>query len=65
VLARIRKAVVAGVAAGVAAFLGALGQTGAPTQDDLSKALGLAVVAAAVAGYATWRVPNAGDQAVD
>ncbi len=58
-LARIRKAVVAGVAAGIAAGVGALTTAGTLTEDEISKALGVALVAAAGAAWATWRVPNA------
>lgn len=58
-LARVRKAAVAGVFAGASAFVGALAIAGAPTKDEVSKALGVAVVAAAGAIWTTWRVPNA------
>lgn len=58
-LARIRKAAVAGVGAGAAAFIGALVVAGAPTKDEASKALGVAIVAAAGTAWTTWRVKNA------
>jgi hypothetical protein len=58
-ISRIRKAVVAGVGAGVAAGVGALAMSGALTKDEVSKALGVALVAAAGTAWATWRVPNA------
>jgi hypothetical protein len=58
-LSRIRKAVAAGVGAGVAAGLGSIAVAGALTRDELSKALGVALVAAAGTAWATWRVPNA------
>lgn len=58
-LARIRKAIVAGLGAGLAAGVGALAIAGAPTKDDFSKALGVAIVAAAGTGWTTWRVENA------
>lgn len=58
-IARIRKAVIAGLGAGVAAGIGALATAGALTRDEFSKALGVAIVAAAATGWATWRVPNA------
>jgi len=57
-LARIRKAVVAGIGAGLAAGVGALATSGAPTKDEFSKALGVGIVAAITVGYATFRVPN-------
>ncbi|WIM97850.1 hypothetical protein ACTOB_001404 [Actinoplanes oblitus] len=58
-LARVRKAVVAGVGAGVAAGVGALATSGALTREEFSKALGVALVAAGGTAWATWRVPNA------
>jgi hypothetical protein len=57
-LARVRKAVIAGLGAGIAAGFGTLVQSGAPTKDEVSKAIGVAVVAAVTVGWATWRVPN-------
>lgn len=57
-LARIRKAVLAGIGAGVAAGVGSLVQAGAPTEDEVSKAVGVAVIAAITIGWATYRVPN-------
>ncbi len=57
-LARIRKAVIAGLGAGIAAGVGALAAGGALTKDQVSKALGVAIVAAAGTAWATWRVPN-------
>lgn len=56
---RIRKALVGGFAAGLAGVAGNLTITGAPTRDDVSKAIGTFLVAAAVGGYAVWRTPNA------
>lgn len=58
-IARIRKAVIAGLGAGVAAGVGALATTGTLNRDEFSKALGVALVAAAGTAWATWRVPNA------
>jgi hypothetical protein len=57
-LARIRKAVIAGAGAGLAAGIGALAAAGTLNQDEASKALGVAIVAAAGTAWATWRVPN-------
>jgi hypothetical protein len=59
VLARIRKAVTAGLAAGVSVGVGALVAAGTLDQDQISKAIGAGVAAAVLAGWATWRVPNA------
>lgn len=58
-LARIRKAVIAGLGAGIAAGVGALATSGTLTKDEASKALGVALVAAAGTAWATWRIPNA------
>lgn len=58
-IARIRKAVIAGVGAGIAAGVGALATAGTLNQTEVSKALGIALVAAAGTAWATWRVPNA------
>lgn len=57
-LARIRKAVAAAAGAGVAAGLGSIAVGGALTKDEVSKALGVAIVAAAGTGWATWRIEN-------
>lgn len=57
-IARVRKAVIAGLGAGVAAGVGALATAGALTKDEFSKALGVGIVAAATVGWATYRVPN-------
>lgn len=58
-LAKIRKALIAGLGAGIAAGVGALTIAGAPTKDQVSKALGVALVAAVGTGWATWRTENA------
>lgn len=57
-LARARKALVAGVAAGITALVSAAVQNGSITLGgaQLSVAIGAAVAAA----IATWSVPNAG-----
>jgi hypothetical protein len=59
VIARIRKAAVAGLGAGIAAGVSALAATGNLTRDEAAKALGVALVAAAGTAWATWRIPNA------
>lgn len=56
---RIRKAIVGGFAAGIAGVAGNLVITGAPTRDDLSKAIGTFIVAFGAGAYAVWRTPNA------
>lgn len=58
-IARIRKAAIAGLGAGVAAGVSALATAGTLTRDEAAKALGIALVAAAGTAWATWRVPNA------
>ena len=59
-IAKIRKAIVAGLWGGLSAVAGTVAITGAPTKDDASKALGAFIVGAAVTGYATYRAkPNA------
>jgi hypothetical protein len=58
-LAKIRKAAVAGVTAGAGAAVTVLAKSGWHLdQATVSQALGAFVAAAAVAAYATWRVPN-------
>lgn len=57
-ISRIRKAVVAGVGAGITAGLGALVAAGALTRDELTKAVGVAVAGGAAVAWTTWRVPN-------
>ena len=56
---RIRKAIVGGFAAGIAGVAGNIVITGAPTRDDVAKALGMFIVSFAVGAYAVWKVPNA------
>lgn len=58
-LARIRKAVVAGVVAGLAAGIAVLAKAGTVDNTTVSQALGAFAVAALAAGLATWKVPNA------
>jgi ABC-type transport system involved in cytochrome bd biosynthesis fused ATPase/permease subunit len=59
-LARIRKAVIAGVTAGAAAAIALLAKSGwSLDQTTVVQALSAFVSAAAVAAWATWRVPNA------
>ncbi|GAB1642517.1 hypothetical protein [Krasilnikovia sp. MM14-A1259] len=57
--ARVRKCLVAGAGAGVSAFVGALAAAPAIDRDEVAKALGVALVAAAGVAFATWGVPNA------
>jgi len=57
-IARIRKAVLAGLGAGVSAAVGALVAAGSLDQEQVSKAIGVGVAAAVAVGWATWRVPN-------
>jgi hypothetical protein len=58
-LARVRKAVIAGIGAALAAGVGALATSGALTQEEISKALGVGIAAGVTVGWATYRVPNA------
>lgn len=61
-IARIRKAVIAGVGAGLAAGIGALAESAAQgdiTEAAVSRAIGLGVAAAVSVGWATWKVRNA------
>jgi len=58
-LARIRKALVAALSAGLSVAFGALVAAGSLDQEQITKAIGAGVAAALVAGVATWRVPNA------
>jgi len=60
-LARIRKAVVAGLGAGIGAATTVLANAGWHLDSaTVSQALGAFVTAAAALGWATWRVENAG-----
>lgn len=58
---KIRKAITAGVVAGVAAAVAVLTKAGGGHLDapTIGQALGAAVAAGVAAGWATWRVPNA------
>jgi hypothetical protein len=58
--ARIRKAVVAGILAGLATGFGALVVGGALTRDQIGKALGAGLAAAITAAWATYKVRNVG-----
>lgn len=57
--ARVRKAVIAGVGAGLAAAVGTLVEAGGVTEDAVYKAIGVGVAAGIAVGAATYRVPNA------
>lgn len=58
-LARIRKAVIAGLGAGLAAAVAVAAKAGTLDRATVSQMIGAFVVAAAITGLATWRVPNA------
>lgn len=58
-IARIRKAVVAGVGAGIAAGGAILLKAGNVDDTTIGQALGAFAAAAATIGWATWRAPNA------
>jgi uncharacterized membrane protein (UPF0136 family) len=60
IMARIRKAVVAGLGAGVAAGAAVLFKAGALDDTTIGQALGAFAAAAVAVGWATWRAPNAG-----
>jgi len=55
---RISKALVAGLFGGLSAVAGTLTFTGAPTQDEISKAIGVFVVSAVVAAWAVYKTPT-------
>lgn len=62
-LARIRKAVIAGVLGGLGtgvAYLAKAALDGTVNADDVSQAIGAFVAAAAAAGYAVYKVRNSG-----
>ncbi|XVU25826.1 hypothetical protein ACQPZJ_01840 [Actinoplanes sp. CA-054009] len=58
-IARIRKAVIAGLGAGISTGVGALVVAGTLNSEEVSKAIGVGVAAAVSVGWATWRTPNA------
>lgn len=58
-LARIRKALVAALGAGVAAAVPVIWKSGKLDGDTVSQALGAFAAAAALVGWATWKAPNA------
>ncbi len=55
---RIRKAIVAGFAAGVAG-IGGVAVTDITSKEGVAKAAGMFIVAFVLGAYATWRTPNA------
>ncbi len=57
-LARIRKAVIAGAGAGIAPAAAVLAKADKFDSATISQALGAFIAGAAVVGWATWRVPN-------
>lgn len=58
-IARVRKALVAGAVAGLGAAIATLAKGGGFDHDTVSQALGAFAAAAAVAFWTTWRVRNA------
>lgn len=58
-MSRIRKAVVAGLGAGIAAGAAVLLKAGALDDTTIGQALAAFAAAAVTVGYATWRAPNA------
>jgi len=58
-LARIRKAVIAGLGAGVAAGMAVVLKAGTIDDATIGQALGAFAAAAAAVGWATWRTRNA------
>jgi hypothetical protein len=59
-MARIRKALVAGLGAGVAAAVAVLVKGGSLDRDTIGQALGAFIVAAVPVGLATYSARNAG-----
>jgi hypothetical protein len=58
-MARVRKAVVAGVGAGLASVVTMIGASGFPANaEDAGKLAGAFLAAAVPVGWAAWRVPN-------
>jgi hypothetical protein len=57
---RARKAIVAGFGAGATAVLSTVVFTGAPTRDDVSKAIGVFIVGFGVTALATFKARNSG-----
>jgi fucose permease len=57
---RARKSIVAGLGAGLTAVGSTFVFTGAPTKDDVSKALGVFIVGFGVTAWATFKTRNAG-----
>lgn len=57
-LATIKKALVAGVGAGLAAAVGVLAKAGSLDQATIGQAIGAFAVAAVAVGWATWKARN-------
>ncbi len=57
-MARIRKAIVAGAGAGIAAAAAVLAKSPNLNRDTIGQAAGAFIVAAVPAAWLTWRVPN-------
>lgn len=57
-MARIRKAVIAALGAGVAAAVPVLWKSGTIDSTAISQAVGAFFAAAALVGWATWKAPN-------
>jgi len=58
-LARIKKAIVAGLGAGLTAAIASIAQSGAMTRAQIVKAVGVGVAAAIAVGWATYQAKNA------
>lgn len=58
-MARVKKAIIAGLGAGITAAVASIAQSGAMTQDQIIKAVGVGVAAAVAVGWATYKARNA------
>jgi hypothetical protein len=58
-LARVRKALIAALGAGMAAAVPVIWKSGTIDSTTISQAVGAFVAAAALVGWATWKAPNA------